>query len=520
MYRQGLSIASAALLALAAGCTNVKMSSAEKGLRDGDLLIVNAVIVDGTGAPGYPGGVLVRDGRIESLGNITGELTDGVTIIDADGRIVAPGFIDTHSHGDPDRTPEFHNFLAQGVTTICLGQDGSSPRVSEMEKWFADAEAAGVGPNVALFAGHGTLRRESGIGLSESPTPEQIAALSSLVEQALALGCYGMTTGLEYQPGTFSSAEELAAIAQPIGATNTIIKSHMRNEDDDQLEASIQELIAQGEAANARVHISHIKSVYGKGSDRGTQIAARLREARRNGVGITADIYPYEASFTGLSILFPDYALPPNEYEQVRDTQREELADYLYRRVARRNGPEATLFGSGTYAGKTLAEVSEMLEKPYQDVLIEMGPGGGSAAYFVMNEELQSTLLLEPYINICSDGAPGMRHPRGYGSFPKVIRKYVVEDGALTIEEAVHKMTGLPATTIGFDKEGRGFLRRGFAADLVLFHPEEVRDTATFEEPFQLAEGIDTVIVNGVVVRHGGTFTGESAGRVLRRGMN
>jgi len=483
----------------------------------GDIVIRNGRIVDGTGDPSEITDVVIRDDKILSLGKVLNPLPEGVMDIDASGKIVSPGFIDTHSHGNPVDDPELLNFLAMGVTTICLGQDGSSVPVGRMRKFFEDIETTVPGTNVLTFVGHGTVRTESGIRLSTTPTLEQITSMTALVEQGLELGAWGLTTGLEYQPGMFSTPQELAAIAEPVGKRGLVVMSHMRNEDDDQLSSSIRELVEQCRASGARAHVSHIKSVYGKGAARAEEILKVLEEARATGVNVSADIYPYTASHTGLSILFPRWALPPNSYNDATTKRRTELVQYLHDRVAKRNGPEATLLGNGPNAGKTLADLAKERGKPYAEVLADLGPRGGSAAYFVMDEELQSNLLIADGINICSDGGSGSSHPRSYGTFAKVIRKYVNEDKTLSLEKAIHKMSGLPAKTIGLDKANRGTIAAGNYADILIFDPAKVKDTATYENPKQLAEGIDTIIVNGAVIRKDGQFMGKRAGRLLKR---
>ncbi len=499
------------VFASALGC------SAKSPLQPGDLVIANGSVIDGTGSAARNADVLIRGNRIWAVRELGDSFPDTVTVIPAEGFIVSPGFIDTHAHGDPAKTPEMENFLAMGVTTIVLGQDGSSTRVGALAEWFDSVAAAKPGPNVATYLGHGTLRHEAGVGLSSAPTEEEITQIANLVEQGLQLGALGLTTGLEYQPGSFSQRNELAAIAAPVGARGLTVMSHVRNEDDDQLIASIRELVEQCRSAGANAHVSHIKSVYGKGASRAEEILAVLQEARDSGVGVTADIYPYTASYTGIGLLFPDYSLPPNDYQTVAQQQRDTLLEYLDRRVAKRNGPQATLFGTGEYAGKTLAQVSEETGKPYAEVLLEYGPTGGSAAYFIMDEELQARLLVDPHVNICSDGSPGMRHPRGYGSFARIIRKFVLEDNLITLEEGIHKMSGLPAQTTGLNELGRGTLVPGNYADLLIFNPNEVVDRATFSDPFQLAEGMHTIIVNGNIVRANNIFTGTTAGTVIRR---
>jgi len=507
-------IAFAIVLFLGLGCCH---SLSAVSPVSGDLVIRNGRVVDGTGNPSTVTDVIIRGGKVLSLEKVSNPLPDGVTVLDASGKIVSPGFIDTHSHGNPVEDPELHNFLAMGVTTICLGQDGSSVPVGRMAKFFADVETTVPGTNVLTFVGHGTVRTESGIRLSTTPTLEQITSMTTLVEQGLELGAWGLTTGLEYQPGMFSTPQELAAVAKPVGKRDLVVMSHMRNEDDDQLSSSIRELVEQCRAADARAHVSHIKSVYGKGAPRAEEILDILEKARVSGVAVTADIYPYTASHTGLSILFPRWALPPNSYNDAVTSRRAELVQYLHDRVAKRNGPEATLLGNGPYVGKTLADLAREKGKPYAEVLLELGPRGGSAAYFVMDEELQARLLIADGINICSDGGPGSSHPRSYGTFAKVIRKYVNEDKTLSLEKAIHKMSGLPAETIGLDKANRGTIAAGNYADILIFDPAQVKDTATYENPKQLAEGIDTIIVNGAVIRKDGQFMGKRAGRLLKR---
>jgi N-acyl-D-aspartate/D-glutamate deacylase len=482
-----------------------------------DLLIDNGLVIDGTGAPVFRADVLVHGGRIVFLGEVDRELVRAARVIEAEGRVVSPGFIDAHAHGNPVREPAFENFLAMGVTTITLGQDGSSPGGVHPGEWLDEVDAVVPGVNIVLFVGHGTVRRLAGVGISLDPDAEQLRTMADLVEGAMREGCFGLSTGLEYQPGSFAGMAELVAIAEPVGRAGGLVMSHLRTEDDDKIESALAELIAQGRGAECPIQISHIKVVYGHGAERGEEILGVLEEARGAGVTVTADIYPYEASYTGIGIVFPDWAKPPNEYAEVVAERRKELGAFLRQRVMQRNGPAATLFGTRPWSGKTLAQVAAELDKPFEDVLIDdIGPGGASGAYFVMDPGLQERLLVDPHIMISTDGSPTMRHPRGYGAFAKVIRQYVAERGLLTLEEAIRKMTGLPASILGLDRQQRGLVRVGWAADLLVFDPSAVSDNATFEEPHLLAEGFDWVIVNGRVVRAEGEFSGMRNGRALR----
>ena len=294
-----------------------------------DLLIENGVVIDGLGLDTVVADVVIVADRIVFVGeeSFTEEgLAARVTRrIDASGQAVTPGFIDLHSHGNPLETPEMENFLAMGVTTITLGQDGSSPDVAPLSDWMSEVSEKGIGTNLAMFVGHGTLRNQAGIGRSESPEPEATQRMLEALEQSLKY-TFGLSSGLEYNPGLNASTDELRALAKVVGRNDRLIMSHMRNEDDDQLEASIAELLEQGE--DARVHISHLKSVFGKGSARAEEILSILYDARAKGIEITADIYPYSASYAGIGLVFPVWAKTREQFDVAKIERREELAEY------------------------------------------------------------------------------------------------------------------------------------------------------------------------------------------------
>lgn len=481
--------------------------------RQYDLLIRNGRVLEGLDSLARPADVLTRNDTILFIGEVdTAAIVVG-QVIDATGKYVTPGFIDTHAHGDPLETPGFENFLAMGVTTICLGQDGDSPEYEDIRPWMEKVDSIGPGVNVALFAGHGTLRQLSGAEYKPMPEPAEIARMEALLIDALDAGCFGMATGLEYTPGTYAGDEELAALAKIVGARNGLVMSHVRNEDNDAIENSIRELLRQGRYCN--VQVSHLKVVYGKGAERAEEVLALLDSARSNSAyTVTADIYPYTASYTGIGIVFPQWAKPPADYEEVKRERKEELLNFLREKVMARNGPEATLFGTEPYAGKTLAEVAAEQGRPFENVLLDIGPGGASGAYFVMDEALQGRLLEDPHVMICSDGSPNMHHPRGYGSFAKIIEQYVQEEQRLSLAEAVRKMTSLPAQVLGL--ENRGLLRAGYHADILIFDPQKIRARATFSEPHQLAEGMEWVIVNGKTAFHQGQLV-RKEGKVLKK---
>lgn len=477
-----------------------------------DWHITGGSIVDGTGTEIYHADVLIRADTIGFIGEIDADTIKAASTIDASGKIVSPGFIDVHAHGNPLKTPEFRNFLAMGVTTIVLGQDGSSPAGNSLSEWYEKIAVAGLGVNIAALSGHGTIRQRIDTGKIPA-NDRELRRMEKFLENDLKAGAFGMSTGLEYVPGMYADRDELQRLAETVGKYDAVVMSHMRSEDDSMIEASLDELAAQGKYA--RVHASHLKVVYGEGAGRAEEILKYIESFRQEGIDFTADVYPYAASFTGIGIVFPDWAKTASEWRQAMQERPEVLRRYLSDKVEQRNGPGAILFGSGKYAGSTLEEASEKEGKSAIDLLLEMGPQAASAAHFVMNEKLQDRIVLGENIMISSDGSPTMRHPRGYGSFPKVIKRYVEEQQSLTIEEAVYKMSGLPAKTLGLEK--RGTVKTGNAADLLIFDPEEVRDVATFENPHQLAEGFDWIMVNGKLAREEGNFKEERYGIVLKR---
>jgi N-acyl-D-amino-acid deacylase len=487
-----------------------------------DLLVTGALVLDGGGGAGRIADVLVQQGRISWVGLVDPDTLEVAERVDAGGRVLAPGFIDAHAHWDLPEPPEFRNFLAQGVTTIVLGQDGRSPEVARLAAHLDRLDDMDLALNTAWMVGHNTVRMESGVGFGVADEAGR-RRMAALVQEGLEAGAFGLTLGLEYDPGVRSDMEELVAVAAPVAAVGGVVMSHMRNEDADQVEASLAELLEQGRRAGVRVHASHLKVVLGRDTLQARRMLDMLAEARAGGVEATADLYPYTASFTGLSILFPDWARPPNDYAAVSRERREELLAHLQARVESRNGPEATLFGTGPFAGRTLAEAAEVSGRPWPEVLAELGPGGARAAYFVMDEEVMTTFLADPFVAVSSDGGPSMAHPRGYGTFTRVLSRHTGPGEVLSLEEAVRRMSGLPASILGLDDPGRvevprGRIRQGFAADLVLFDPANLEDRADFESPHTTALGMDRVWVAGEPVwEEGAPVPGAASGRVIRR---
>jgi len=496
------------------------------------ILLKGGRVIDGTGAPARCLDVLVRGDRIAWMGE-PGEAPPldaagaqpasacaACEVVDVADCVVAPGFIDAHAHGDPFATPDFETAIAMGVTTLCLGQDGESPAaVQNLVPWLNEAQAAHPAPNLAFLAGHATLRELAGAGSNPHPPAAQLQLMRNLLDRALEAGCLGLTTGLEYPPGSAAGIEELAGLAEVVGRRGGLVMSHIRNEDDDKIDDAVDELIEQGRRGRCAVHVSHVKVVHGRGAARAEALLARLADAReRLGVRVTADQYPYTASCTTIGLIFPEWAKGGEDFRRAEAGRREELAAWLRERVRKRGGPEATRFTTPPWTGLTLAQAAESKNKPFEDLLIDdIGPEGASAAYFVIDAECMERLLVDPNVMISSDGGPPLRHPRSAGTFARILCEFVQQRGLLTLEEAVRKMTGLTARTLGLDAMGRGQIAPGFYADLVIFDPARVRDTATYEDPMRLAEGMDFVMINGRWARFGGAATGSRPGRILRR---
>ncbi len=484
------------------------------------FLIQGATIVDGTGSPGFIGSLRVADGAIAALAADDGDdaltPTDGEPVHDAAGLVLAPGFIDTHSHHDGGLLGELTALAAvsQGITTIVAGQDGGSRY--PIADFFAALEATPAAVNVASYAGHGTLRRQvMGDDFRREATDEEVAAMQALLEAELAAGVLGLSTGLEYDPGIYSSTDEVVALAMTAAAGGGRYISHMRSEDR-ALHAAIEETIEIAERARLPVQISHFKLAARGLWGQAGEILARLDEARAAGLDITADVYPYEYWQSTMTVLFPD-----------RDFTDREAARYALEELVAPEGMIIGRFGPDpTLEGMTLAEISAARGTDpvttYLDLIAESEAaeaagedGGESIVARSMHFDDIATLMAWPHTNVSSDGGLRGAHPRGFGAYPRVLGRYVREEGRLGLEETVHKMTGLAAAHMGL--AGLGVLRPGAPADLVLFDPATVIDRSTTSEPHLTAAGIERVWVAGTVVYADGGVTGALPGRVLRR---
>ncbi len=488
-----------------------------------DLHITGGTIVDGSGGASFAGDVLVSGDKIAYVGTVDASKTKAGRTLDATNKVVSPGFIDAHSHGDPLQPDNdlLRSFLRQGITTVVLGQDGTNPGyfpsggperdINSFDYWINQVNAQGTGPNVATLVGHGSIRRLSGGGEKDKVTPEEQARMEQLLIDGMAAGAYGLNTGLEYVPGRYADKEEMAALAKVVGANDGLISSHIRNEDDDVVHESIAELLEQGQYA--RVNASHIKVVYGKTREQGEAVLKQLRDARAAGIDVTADVYPYLASFGDMSYLYPEWAKREAEFNDAAINRREEFEEFLRAKIIRRNGPGAILISNGEYSGKTLAEIVAITGKRPEEQIIDFGHNGPATAHFIMTKETQDAFITAPDVSISTDGSPTMRHPRSFGSFPKVIEEYVVRDKVLSIELAINKMTGQTANIFGI--QSRGLLKAGMGADILVIDLENVRASTTWTDIFAVPSGFDYVIVNGQVTDTAAKSSEPTYGRVL-----
>ena len=502
-----------------AGCaaneTNQETNGPDKNITY-DLLISGGTVVDGSGKPSFMADILVSGDKISYVGPVDAANITARSIIDATGKVVSPGFIDAHSHGDPlqEDNDLLRSFLRQGVTTVVLGQDGGNPGYSSdisFVDWIDQVNDQGTGPNVATLVGHGSIRQLSGGGEKDKITPEEQEKMEQLLVDAMKAGSYGLNTGLEYVPGRYADSAEMEGLAKVVGATDGVISSHIRNEDDDIVHESIAELIEQGKYA--RVNASHIKVVYGKTREQGDAVLKQIHDARAGGINITADVYPYLASFGDMSYLYPEWAKRKFEFDDAVANRREEFQEFLRAKIKRRNGPGAILVSSGEYSGKTVAEISEITGKAPEDVIIDYGHNGPRTAHFIMTKETQDAFITAPDVSISTDGSPTMRHPRSFGSFPKIIEEYVVRDKVLSLELAINKMTGQTANI--FDIQTRGLLKEGFGADILVMDIQNVRANTTWTDIFAQPTGFDYVIVNGKVADTTPNSSEPTYGRVL-----
>ena len=497
---------------------------------DYDVLIRNARVVDGSGSPAVRADVAVKDGRIAAIGQLRD--ATAVRVIDARERVVAPGFIDVHTHveGNLDRNPRADNFLLDGVTTVITGNCGGSEL--NLAAWFEKLTRLGLGINVGSLVGHNSVRSEVMGEANRQATPDEIRKMQALIDRAMRDGAMGFSTGLEYIPGTYANTAEVVALAKAAAAHGGVYTSHMRDEGIHEI-AAITEAVNVGKEAGMRVEISHLKidrrRVWGASS----QSLALIEKFRSEGVDVVADQYPYDRAATNLGIRLPSWALAEGKIkERLADpATRNKIAAEMKANLAEMGEPDygfATVARFGptpSYEGKTIPEIAAMKGRPagvdgqIETIFDLMNAGGASMIYKLMGDEDIDRIMRWPNTAIASDGGvtqfgAGNPHPRSYGTNARVLAEYVRGRGVLTLEDAVRRMTSLPART--FSLQDRGVVKAGMAADLVVFDPSRVADKATFARPHQYSEGFDFVLVNGKIAVDEGKLTAARGGVPLR----
>jgi len=530
---------------------------------DYDLIVAGGRVVDGTGAPWFRADVGIRGDRIVAVGDLSA--ATAAQRIDAHGRIVAPGFIDMLGQSEHALLvdPSAESKIRQGITSEITGEGGSAApanaaTIRDMKPWldkyhltidwtdfrgyFARLRAARPAINLASFVGAAQVR-QAALGSDEvQPTPEQLARMEALVGEAMEQGVLGLSTSLIYPPGAYAKTAELVALARVAARHGGLYATHMRDEADNEM-AALEEAITIGREAAIPVEIWHLKVAGRNNWGRMPEVLARIERARSEGIDITADQYPYVASGNGLDATVPQWAQAGGVDAMIARFHDPQQRARILREIREGNGedlggwkarpPEDILIVSvldpklQRWTGKRLTAVAAEMGKSPEEALLDLVEADRAnvfVARFSMNEDDLQAAMRRPWVAFCLDaGAFSLagpfgqikHHPRALGAFPRVLGHYARELGLFPLEEAVRRMTSLPARRVGL--LDRGLLRPGMAADVVVFDPDRIRDRATFEEPNVYSEGIDTVIVNGRPVLAGGVMTGERPGRPLLR---
>ena len=517
-------------LALLVACLALPLCAQEY-----DLVIRHGRIVDGTGTPGVAGDVAVHAGRIVAVGKIAGS---GRSEIDAAGKVVAPGFIDVHTHSeDITELPVAENFLRMGVTTIITGNCGGSRL--EVAEFFDEIVRARVALNVATLVGHNTVRlKVMGGSFARPPTAAELDRMGALVDRAMQDGAVGLSTGLIYLPGTFSKTDEIVALAKVAAGHGGIYASHMRHEDS-RIRTALDELTQIAREARIPAEVSHLKLSGPTAWGRADEIVAYLDRARTEGLAITHDQYVYTASSTSIGSRIDaefreggarrfrerlaDPATKARMVADMKDSIRKgKRGDYSFAVIANFNA-DKRLNGKTIPQAARLLRGADSLDDQIETILDIEARGGAQGVFHGMSEADLQKFLVQPHTLIASDAGPrkfgdSVPHPRGYGNNARVLGRYVRELKLLPLEEAVRKMTSLPAQT--FHLKNRGELKPGCVADLVIFDPAKVDAPSTFDDPHHYAVGFSDVIVNGAAVIREAALTSARPGRPVRLGDN
>ncbi len=499
--------------------------------QDCDILIKNGKIIDGAGNSWYYGNIAVKDGKILKIGRDVNP--PAKKIIDAKGLIVAPGFIDVHTHleGDEIREPNATNFILDGVTTCITGNCGSSN--VDIGKYLRWIDSLKLSINVATLVGHNDIRKAVMGRANRDASVVELQQMETLVDKAMKEGAVGLSTGLIYIPGTYTKTPEIVALAKVAAKYDGVYATHMRDEGDS-VTYAIEEALTIGREANIPVEISHFKLSGQHNWGRSKETVAMIKKAREEGLEVTIDQYPYTASSTSISTLLPDEVLADGQDSIKARLQRPEIrkqvTNHILARLKKRKlkhlsyavvafyGPDTT------YNGKSIEQINLLKGKKHkakfeaETVMDIMMNGGASAVFHGMGEEDVRRIMQYPFNMFASDATirvlnAGMPHPRGYGTNARVLAKYVREEKVISLEEAIRRMTSLPAQK--FQLKDRGILKEGMAADIIIFDEKEVKDVSTFEKPHAYSTGFHFVIVNGVLTVENEKHLGVRAGKAL-----
>lgn len=508
-------------------------TSATCAAQDCDVLIRNAKIIDGTGNSWYYGDLAVKDGRILQTGRLPLTLTATRTI-DAGGLVAAPGFIDVHTHieGDDFKVPTADNFIHDGVTSVVTGNCGSSH--TDLSRYFFQLDSMKISINVASLIGHNDVRRTVMGSTDRAPGAEEQQKMEALVEKAMNDGAVGLSTGLIYLPGLYARTPEVVGMAKVAAKYGGVYATHMRNEAD-AVETAIDEALTIGRQANIPVEISHFKIGGKQNWGRSKITLAMVEKARKEGLEVTIDQYPYTASSTSMRTMLPDWALSGGSdsitYRLQEPTIRKKIVDEmvsLYKRRKLKHLDYAVVAyykADTTLNGKNIQEINKLkgkrsnLKEEVNTVLDLLSQGNAGMVFHGMSEEDVKYIMQYPFNMFASDASireynVGVPHPRGYGTNARVLGKYVREEGVLRLEEAVRRMTSLPAQK--FRLQNRGLLLPGYAADIVIFDPNTVKDLSTYTAPHQYSTGFQYVLVNGQLTLENGRHTGARNGEIIR----